>query len=414
MGKNLLRSAGPHFWGPRYLLGDGKPPPYSFLLGVVMSMPENPNRPLGEASFDPQRRKFAKLALIGALGGTALLGRARPSAAKIHDLPPGIKIAVQLNSDPSEEDLQFVKQLGAEYVTIWVHADEATYENFRRLREKVEAAGLRVWNIGNLDVHNAAMEAVVLNLPGRDRKVDEYKTYLRNLAKAGIYYTTYAHSANGIWSTARESTRGGASARAFDLAKADAGNWDTKVFKGPLTHGRVYSEKEIWDNYTYFIKAVTPVAEEEGVRIGIHPDDPPVPVLGGVPRCIFGNFEGYRRAFEIADSPNIGMCLCCGTWLEGGKLMGRDVLDTIHYFGQQGKIFKIHFRNVNAPVPHFVETFVDDGYMDMYKVMRALRQVNFNGVMIPDHIPEMIGGSRAGTAYSIAYMKALLRRANED
>jgi mannonate dehydratase len=380
-----------------------------------MSIPEKLKQPLGkdaEANFDPQRRKFAKLALVGALGGTALLSPLRRGVAKLHDIPPGMKISVQVGSDPNDEDLQFVRQLGAEYVNIWVHADGATYENFMRLREKVEGAGLKVWNIGNLNVHN--MEEVTLNLPGRDQKIEEYKAYLRNIGKAGIYYTTYAHMGNGIWSTERETTRGGASARGFDLAKADAGYWDKKVFKGPLTHGRIYSQKEIWDNYTYFIKAVTPVAEETGVRIGIHPDDPPVPELGGVPRCIFGNFEGYKRAFEIADSPNIGMCLCCGTWLEGGKLMGKDVLETIGYFGSRGKIFKIHFRNVNAPLPHFVETFVDDGYMDMYKVMRALREVNYNGALIPDHIPEMIGGSRAGTAYSIAYMKALLKRANEE
>jgi mannonate dehydratase len=374
-------------------------------------------QPLGEeeeANFDPERRNFAKSPQVGALGGTAWLSQTRRSVAKLPDLPPGIKISVQVSSDPSDEELQFVKQLGAHYVTIWLGADGATYENFMRLREKVEAASLKVWNIGNVNVHN--MGEVVLNLPGRDQKIEEYKTYLRNLGKAGIYYSTYGPVANGIWSTARETTRGGASARGFDLAKLDeaAGYWDKKVFKGPLTHGRVYSQKEIWDNYTYFIKAVTPVAEEAGVRIGIHPTDPPVPVLGGVPRCIFGNFEGYKRAFEIADSPHIGMCLCCGTWLEGGKLMGKDVLETIHYFGKQGKIFKIHFRNVNAPLPHFVETFVDDGYMDMYKVMRALREVNFSGVMIPDHIPEMIGGGRAGTAYSIAYMKALLKRANEE
>jgi len=380
-----------------------------------MSVPEKLKALLegkGEASFNPERRKFAKLALLGGLGGTALLAHSRQSVAKLRGLPPGMKISVQVGSDPNDEDLQFVKQLGAQYVSIWVHADAATYENFVRLREKVEGAGLKVWNIGDINVHN--MEEVTLNLPGRDRKIEEYKTYLRNLGKAGVYYTTYAHMGNGIWSTAREKTRGGASARGFDLAKADAGYLDEKIFKGPLTHGRVYSQKEIWDNYTYFIKAVAPVAEEAGVRIGIHPDDPPVPEPGGVPRCIFGNFEGYKRAFEIADSPNIGMCLCCGTWLEGGKLMGKDVLETIHYFGQQGKIFKIHFRDVNAPLPHFVETFVDDGYMDMNKVMRALREVNFNGAMIPDHIPEMIGGSRAGTAYSIAYMKALLKRANEE
>lgn len=380
-----------------------------------MSIAEKLNQPLGkegEANFNPERRKFAKLALVGALGGTALLSPARQGVAKLHDVPPGMKISVQVGSDPNDEDLQFVRQLGAEYVNIWVHADGATYENFMRLRAKVEAAGLKVWNIGNLNVHN--MEEVTLNLPGRDLKIEEYKTYLRNLGRAGVYYTTYAHMGNGIWSTARESTRGGAPARGFDLVKADAGYWDKKIFKGPLTHGRVYSQKEIWDNYTYFIKAVAPVAEEVGVRIGIHPDDPPVPELGGVPRCIFGNFEGYKRAFEIADSPNIGMCLCCGTWLEGGKLMGKDVLETIRYFGSRGKIFKIHFRNVNAPLPHFVETFMDDGYMDMYKVMRALREVNYNGALIPDHIPEMIGGSRAGTAYSIAYMKALLKRANEE
>jgi mannonate dehydratase len=271
---------------------------------------------------------------------------------------------------------------------------------------QVEAAGLRVWNIGNSDVHN--MEQVTLNLPGREEKIEEYKAYLRNLSRAGIYYTTYAHMGNGIWSTERETTRGRASARAFDLAKADSGRWAGKTFKGPLTHGRVYTPEEIWENYTYFIREVTPVAEEEGIRIGIHPDDPPVPDLGGVPRCIFSSFDGYRRALEIADSPNVGMCLCVGCWLEGGRQMGRDVLETINYFGSRGKIFKVHLRNVSAPLPHFVETFLDNGCMDMYQVMKALRKVNFDGVVIPDHIPSMVGGRLVGTAYTIGYMKALL------
>jgi mannonate dehydratase len=90
------------------------------------------------------------------------------------------------------------------------------------------------------------MPEVTLNLPGRDQKIEEYKTYLRNLAKAGIFYTTYAHMGNGIWSTAREATRGGAPARAFNLSKADKGVWAGKVFEGPLTHGRAYSQEEIW------------------------------------------------------------------------------------------------------------------------------------------------------------------------
>jgi mannonate dehydratase len=365
-----------------------------------------------KASFNPDRREFGRLALAGAIGGTAFLSRIGAGAPKIHENSPGIKLSVQLPTDPSDEDLQFVKQLGVGYVNIPTGGERATYENFLRLRQKVEAAGLRVWNIGNSNVHN--MEEVTLNLQGRDAKIEEYKAYLRNLSRAGIFYTTYAHMGNGIWSTAREPTRGGASARAFDQAKADKGNWAGKVFTGPLTHGRVYSKQEIWDNYSYFIKAVVPVAEQEGIRIGIHPDDPPVPELGGVPRCIFSSFDGYKRALEIANSPNVGMCLCVGCWLEGGKLMGKDVIETIRYYGRLGKLFKVHFRNVNAPLPHFVETFLDDGYMDMYKVMKALCEARFDGALIADHVPAMAGGGRVGTAHSIGYMKALLERAKAE
>jgi mannonate dehydratase len=181
-----------------------------------------------------------------------------------------------------------------------------------------------------------------------------------------------------------------------------------------LSHGRKYTDDEIWENFKYFIQAVAPVAEEAGVRIGIHPDDPPVPELAGVPRCIFSNFEGYRRALEIANSPNVGICLCVGCWLEGGDLMGKDVLDTIRYFGEQKKLFKVHFRNVNAPLPHFVETFIDDGYMDMYQVMKALREVDFDGVIIADHIPMMTNDPRVGTAFTIGYIKALVERVNAE
>jgi mannonate dehydratase len=378
---------------------------------MASKIANQPQQAPREGNFDLGRRKFAQWALAGTLGSAALASRPLSGAPMLHDLPHGIKIAAQLGADPSDEDLQFVNQLGVEYVSIWLHGNLATYENFMRLRRKIEGAGLKVWNIGNMNVHN--MGEVALNLPGREQKIEEYKTYLRTLGKAGIYYSTLGYVPNGIWSSAPETTRGGARARAFDLSKDPAGHWDQQVWHLPLSHGRVYTEQEMWDNYTYFIKAVVPVAEEAGVRIGIHPDDPPVPVLAGVPRCVFGNFDGFKRAFEIANSPNIGMCLCCGTWLEGGKYTRKNILETIQYFGSQGKIFKIHFRNVNAPLPHFVETFIDDGYMDMYKVMRALYDVQFNGVMIPDHIPAMIG-DRAGTAYTIAYMKAYRQRAIEE
>ena len=164
-----------------------------------------------------ERRKFGKALLGTALAASAAQAQQKPRAKR--PWPPGIKISIQMpGSDPSDEDLQFVNQLGARYVNIWTQGDSANYENFVRLKNKVESAGLLVWNIGNIDVHN--MEEVTLNLPGRDRKIEQYKNYLRNVGRAGIHYTTYAHMGNGIWSSEPETARGGARARAFNLSNA--------------------------------------------------------------------------------------------------------------------------------------------------------------------------------------------------
>ena len=347
------------------------------------------------------RREFARIA---ALGGLALSGCAtspgRSSAP--------IKISLQIPTDFTDDDLVFARQLGVDYVSI--PTKTSTVETFVGFKKRVEAAGLKVANIGRMSVHN--MEEVTLNLPGRDRKIEEYKQYLRDTARAGITYTTYAHMGNGIWSSERGTTRGGATARTFDQATAK-GSWDGKTFEGPLSHGRKYTPEELWENYTYFIRQVVPVAEEVGVRIGIHPDDPPVPEIGGVPRCIFGNFDGYVRALEIANSRNVGVCLCLGTWMEGGDAMGRNIFEAIRAFAKMGKLWKIHFRNVSRPGAQFVETYVDDGYSDMKKAMRTLVEVGFDGILIADHVPQMVGGRNAGWAYSIGYIKALYEMARE-
>ncbi|MBI3680727.1 MAG: mannonate dehydratase [Acidobacteria bacterium] len=349
------------------------------------------------------RRDFSRMALAGAAASALPV----PAAGKpLEPLAPGIKISLQIPTDAPDEYLTLAKQIGVEYVNIPTGGDKSTLENFIHLRKKVEAAGLKVWNIGNSNVHN--MPEVTLNLPGRDKKIEEYKQYLRNLAAAGVHYTTYAHMGNGIWSSERESTRGGAPARAFNQ-KTAKGFWAGKVFDGPLTHGRKFTKEELWENYTYFIRQVVPVAEQAGIRIGIHPDDPPVPELGGVPRHIFGTFDGYIKALEIANSPNIGVCLCCGTWMEGGKHTGKDVFGAIKEFSKLGKLWKIHFRNVTAPIPYFVETFVDNGYTDMLKVMRTLVENDFRGNLIADHVPEMVGHRMVGWAYSIGYIRALYR-----
>jgi mannonate dehydratase len=327
-------------------------------------------------------------------------------------MEPGIKLAVQASPEPSEDDLKLYQQLGAEWVVLWTNETKASAQYYASRRKLYEDHAMHVYGFGNSDVHN--QDAIVLNLENRNAKVEQYKRHLRDLGKAGIPYTTYAHMANGIWSTEREETRGGAVARAFDLKKAVKGDWIGRQYVGPLTHGRKYTQEEIWENFAKFIREVAPVAEEAGVRIGIHPDDPPVPELAGIPRCIFSNYDGYMKALDYAGSPNIGMCLCVGCWLEGGPLMGKGVLETIADFGAQKRIFKVHLRNVDQPLPHFKETFLDNGYMDMAKVMKALRKIDFDGVVIADHIPLMGGDNRLGMAYSIGYIKALINQSNAE
>jgi mannonate dehydratase len=371
-----------------------------------------PGREAGRAPFNPGRREFGRMAVAGTLGVAAFLGPSGKVTAARQPNKSGIKLCAQSPASPTEEQLLFLKQIGAEYVSVGSTPELRTAEGFIRIKKRYADAGITVWNIGNPEVHN--MPEVTLNLPGRDRKIEEYKRYLRDLGKAGIRYTTYAHMGNGIWSSGRAEVRG-ASARQFDLSSPQRkGVWNGQSWQEPLSHGRVFTPEEIWDNFTHFIKQVAPVAEEVGVRIGIHPDDPPVPVLAGVPRCIFSNFDGYRRALEIANSPNVGICLCCGTWLEGGRsLTGKDPEEMIRHFGAD-KIWKIHFRNVSAPLPHFVETFMDNGYYDMYRIMKALRDVNFDGIVILDHSPSMVGGNYAQMAYGFGYMRALLSRANAE
>jgi mannonate dehydratase len=339
-----------------------------------------------DAAFNPARREFAKLAI----GGAALMATASRGSAKLTPIPPGIKIGTSAGA-PTPENMLYLKQLGVTWVSLAPNAQNATAEAFTQMREQWEAGGFRVYNIGSGagpsgSLHN--MPEVTLNLPGRDQKIEEYLNYIRYLGKAGIPYSTYAHMGNGIWRSGREVLPRGYSGATLDLSSPNArGTWAGKTYTEPLSHGRVFTKDEIWENYTYFIKKVVPVAEEAGVRIGIHPDDPPQPMLAGVPRCIFSNFEGYKRAIEIANSPNVGVCLCCGSWLEGGKMTGAEPVEMIRYFGPRKKLFKIHFRNVSAPLPHFTETMIDDGYYDMSKIMRALVEVQFEGIVIPDHIP---------------------------
>jgi mannonate dehydratase len=149
----------------------------------------------------------------------------------------------------------------------------------------------------------------------------------------------------------------------------------------------------MWANYEYFIKRVLPVAEDAGVRLQLHPNDPPVTHLG-VAR-IFSSRKAFRRALEIANySPYSGFLFSVGCWAE--------------LSGSRGHILQARFRNVSSNLPDFHETFPDNGYLDMYRVMRALREVNFNGMVVPDHVPRCAGGE----AYIFGYIRALIQAVN--
>jgi len=306
----------------------------------------------------------------------------------------------------NDDRLQFIKQLGVDDVVI--HTPRLPgekrweFEDLLDLRKKLEAAGLRLGAIEN--VPTRFYDKAMLGLPGRDEQIENMQYTIRNMGKAGVPIFGYNWMPNSVWRTSRTTpARGGAHVTSFD--------YDLAKDK-PLTHGREYAEEEMWDNYTYFMKAMVPVAEESGVRMALHPDDPPVESLGGIAR-VFRNFEGFKRAIEVVDSDYNGLEFCQGCWAE----MGEDVYAAIRYFGERGKIFYVHFRNVIGTVPKFREAFIDEGDTDMYKAMRTYKEVGFRGIFIPDHVPNMtndIPWSYMGRAYAIGYMKALLDVVNKS
>ena len=316
----------------------------------------------------------------------------------------GIGIGHRFPPRPEPEVFDFYHATGIEYGSVLARLGEVSYDWLVRMKERMAQRGIRLLNVNVVGLH--CDPVIVLGLPGVEEKLELYQQFLRDAGRAGIPYTTYGHMANlrlGYGVTARVPSRG-QRARQFDARLAEG---------FPLSHGRGYSEDEIWKSFTRFARAVVPVAEDAGVRIGLHPDDPPLPSLGGVAR-VFRDYEGYSRALEITDSPNFGYCFCMGTWAEGGESTGKSVIEMIREFAPQGKIFKVHFRNVDQPMPRFTETFVDDGYTDMIEALRELRRANFNGVIVPDHVPGMKPMGDSNTAYTVGYMRALRDIVNRE
>jgi len=348
----------------------------------------------------------------GALGrrgflSVPLAAAAAARGAVIDEYDPGnVKLAHRTPWNASDDELLFLKQIGLRWVRLEYGSQDPGVDALRKVQRRFAAFGLGLHGA----VHSAYRSLKIqLGQPGRDQDIETYRTFLRSLGALGIPVAPYDFHPANTYTTAMVERRGYRT-REFNLH-----DFRTKVEKQRFD--REYSAEEIWDYYTYFVKAVLPVAEEVGVKLALHPDDPPLAKMNGVAK-LFIHSEGYRRAEQIAaGSPAWGIRLCVGTWAEGGSGMGEDVFEMIRDYGGRGKVYDVDFRNVTAPLPHFVETFPDDGYLDMYQVMKALRQVRFSGSAVPDHVPELVGDTgirRAGTAYCIASMRALLRRANEE
>jgi mannonate dehydratase len=208
-----------------------------------------------------------------------------------------------------------------------------------------------------------------------------------------------------------ESTRGRGGAR-YSTFVYDQANQDSLTEAGPV------SADTFWERITYFLERVVPVAEASKVRIACHPHDPGMPLdkgFRGVNR-VLGSVDGLKRFVQIKESPYHGLNFCQGTVSEMLEKPGEEIYDVIRYFGQRGKIFNVHFRNIKGRFLNFQETFPDNGDVDMIRAMRVYKEVGYDGMIMPDHVPGIEGdqGSAQAFAFAFGYIQALIQLVNSS
>jgi mannonate dehydratase len=327
--------------------------------------------------------------------------------------------------------LAFARQLGLEGIqfnTPDLPGERSwAYEDLVALRQRCEDAGLRLEAIENLP--NAFYERAMLGLPGRDEELDHVRETIHNLGRAGIPILGYHFMPASVWRTSVAwPGRGGAINTAYDhtiavdparasqvfVARRDRRLSDPFVRAATFDLGVELDDEEMWANYRYFLDAVVPVAEEAEVRLALHPDDPPVPSLGGVAR-LFRSVDHLVRAVELVPSPANGIDLCLGTVSEmGGEAA---VLDAIERLGSRDAIRYVHVRDVKGTVPVFEECFLGEGNYDPLTILRTLRRVGFDGFLLDDHVPRMVDDSdymHRGRAHAIGYLQGLLRALEDE
>lgn len=291
-----------------------------------------------------------------------------------------------------------------------------TVTELKQLRQEIEDAGLVLAALENLDP--AHWHDILLDGPLRGKQIENVKTIVRRLGDAGIPVLGYNFSLAGVCGrVTAPSARGNALALGMDGPAEDEPVpngvvwnmvYDQAAPKGTLPP---ISHEELWRRLQRFLEEVVPVAEQAGVRLAAHPDDPPMPTMRGQPRLVYQP-QMYQRLLDITPSRSNSLEFCVGTVAE---MTEGSVYDAVDAYTKQGKIAYIHLRNVVGKVPHYRETFIDEGDVDMTRILAILQNNNFDGVIIPDHTPQMSCSApwHAGMAHTIGFIlgvKAMLNK----
>jgi len=283
-------------------------------------------------------------------------------------------------------------------------------DGLKRLRERVESYGMRLEMVplplSSLPISRVEFPNIMLGRsPERDREIDQLCEMIRNVSLAGIPAVKYNLSILGVVRTEPTPGRGGARYSTFIYERSQPESRLTEA-------GRVTAEVA-WERIDYFLKRVAPVAEEYKVRLACHPHDPGMPKgkgYHGVER-VLGSVEGLKKFISMHPSPYHGLNFCQGTVAEMLENPAEEIFDVIRYFGERKKIFNVHFRNIKGKFLNFQETFPDDGDVDMIRAIRTYRDVGYDGMIMPDHVPKMDGdeGGRQAFAFAFGYIQALIQ-----
>ncbi len=293
-----------------------------------------------------------------------------------------------------------------------------TYEELSALQAAAQAEGVTIEALENFDP--AFWFDILLDGPRKAEQIEGIKTIIRNMGRAGIPVMGYYFSLAGAWGRIPLPTaRGQAMAvgyvedRAPQQTPIPNGTVWNMVYDPDAPAGTIPipTRDEMWHRLQVFLQAILPVAEEAGVRLAAHPDDPPLPELRGTPRLVY-HMEHLDRLLALVPSSANTLELCLGTVAE---MQGSDVYGVVERFSRSNQIGYIHFRNIRGKVPNYSEVFVDEGEVDMVRILRILARNHWDGVLIPDHTPQMECDApwHAGMAYALGYMRGALQAIGE-